>query len=180
MTDRARIARVLYEASASTGETLWPWERMRNTSTAGRFLAMADAVLAAGVGADCLCWETGHTHEVLMGDGTTETRRLPKTHCPSCVDAALATARERVRELEADRDEVNGLHERMYGEAVAENDRIRAGWNAAEDALEQAKARVRGLGATLRTAGYHEPTTAHDPTCPWCCAALLAPPAPAP
>ena len=40
-----------------------------------------------------LCWEPGHTHVVLMGDGTEETHRLPRVYCPACLDAAIIRAR---------------------------------------------------------------------------------------
>jgi len=38
------------------------------------------------------CWEPGHTEDVLMSDGSTTTRRLPRVHCPACTDAAMARA----------------------------------------------------------------------------------------
>ena len=54
--------------------------------------------------AETECWESGHTQDILMADGSVETRRLPKTHCPSCVDKAIDALRAALAERTEERD----------------------------------------------------------------------------
>jgi Zn finger protein HypA/HybF involved in hydrogenase expression len=78
----------------------------------------------AGVCADCIaahtravveereaeaeCWEIGHTQDILMADGSVETRRLTKTYCPSCVDKAIDALRaERERLVIAAKEQIS-------------------------------------------------------------------------